>query len=164
MPNPPIHRPDSLPETEAYSLEQHLEQFPQKVQNLFKEVDERITAISDTVWHKATKTPVVTYYSPERVFIYLNLQKQGLKLHLFTRGEQIEGVKSLGYKTGGAKWGVLKLTDTTQLDSALGAIRRSFSLIREAIKNNEPTGWYADLEEAEEEEDEENFLNVPKTG
>jgi len=164
LPNPPIHRPDRLPETEAYSLEQHLEQFPQKVQKLFQEIDARITEISDTVWHKATKTPVVTYYSPERVFIYLNLQKQGLKLHLFTRGEQIEGVKSLGYKTGGAKWGVLKLTDTSQLDSALEAIKRSFSLIREAIKNNEPTGWYADLEEVEEEEEEENLLEVLKAG
>ncbi len=165
LPNPPIHRPDRLPETEAYSLEQHLEQFPQKVQNLFKEVDERITAISDTVWHKATKRPVVTYYSPERVFVYLNLQKQGLKLYLFTRGEEINGVTSLSRRRwGGAKWGELKLTDTTQLVNALEAIKRSYSLIREAIKNNEPTGWYADLEEAEEEEDEEHLLDVPKTG
>jgi len=162
LPNLPIHRPDRLPETEAYSLEQHLEQFPEKIQKLFQQVDVSITEISDTIWHKATKTPVVTYYSPERVFVYLNLQKQGLKLHVFTRGEKIEGVKSLGYRRGGAKWGVLYLNDIAQLESALQAIKSSFSLIREAIKNNEPTGWFADLEEAETEEDEENPLDESK--
>jgi predicted transport protein len=153
-----------LPETEAYSLEQHLAQFPQKVQHLFQEVDERITAISDTVWHKATKRPVVTYYSPERVFVYLNLQKQGLKLYLFTRGEEINGVTSLSRRRwGGAKWGELKLTDEAEILNTLAAVKRSFSLIREAIKNNEPTGWYADLEEGEDEEDEENPPDVPKS-
>jgi len=31
-------------------------------------------------------------------------------------------------------------------------VKKSYQLIKEAIKNNEPTGWYAKLEEKEEEE------------
>ncbi|MGZ4865160.1 MAG: hypothetical protein ACXV39_11105 [Halobacteriota archaeon] len=152
--NKPIQRPDRLPETDAYSLDEHLAQFPKKVQNLFQEFDAQVRQISDNIWHKATKTPVITYYSPERVFIYLNLQKQGLRLDMFTRGESIDGVQSFGYKRGGAKWGVLRINDASQLAEALEASRRSYHLIKEAIKNNEPTGWYADLEAEEEEEEE----------
>jgi predicted transport protein len=152
LPNPPTHRPDRLSEADEYSLEEHVVQFPEKVQKLFQELDRQVLEISENVWHKVTK--VVTYYSPERVFIYLHLQKQGLKLEVFTRGETIEGVKSFGYKRGGAKWGVLYLTDITQTKNALQAIKRSYALIKEAVKNNEPTGWYADLEEAQEEDEE----------
>ena len=73
---------------------------------------------------------------------------------MFTRGETIDGVKSIGRKSGGAKWGVLYLTDIAQIGNALQAIRRSYPLIKEAVKNNEPTGWYANLEESQEEDEE----------
>ena len=67
--------------------------------------------------------------------------------------ETIDGVKSIGRKSGGAKWGVLYLTDIAQIENALQAIRRSYPFIKEAV-NNEPTGWYANLEESQEEGEE----------
>jgi len=119
----------------------------------------QVKEISDEIWHKVTKTPMITYYSPERVFIYLHLQKQGLKLELFTSGESIEGVKNLEYKRGGAKWGVLYITDTAQLEKTIPAIKRSYGLIKDAIRNNEPTGWYADSELESNEDDERTAPN-----
>jgi len=49
---------------------------------------------------------------------------------------------------------VLYLTDIAQIENALQAIRRSYPFIKEAVKNNEPTGWYANLEESQEEDEE----------
>jgi len=40
-----------------------------------------------------------------------------------------------------------------QLEDIVSAIEKSYGLIREAIKNNEPTGWYAESEEKDSEEE-----------
>ncbi|MGZ4928527.1 MAG: DUF5655 domain-containing protein [Halobacteriota archaeon] len=151
MPNQPILPPDR-PEPDAYSLEELLVQAPKKVQTIFQEFDVRVKAISDDIWRKTAKKSI-TYYSPERVFIYLRLQKQGLRLHMFTRGESIEGVKSFGYEGRAEKWGQLHVRDLSQLTGALDAVKQSYHLIKDAIKNNEPTGWYAVLEAEEEDEE-----------
>lgn len=41
------------------------------------------------------------------------------------------------------------------LQTAVAAAQESYKRIRAAIKNNEPTGWYATLEEEEEGDGEE---------
>jgi len=161
LPNTLIQRPDS--ETHEYSLKEHLQQIPEQVKKLFQEFDEQIKDISDEIYHKPAKN-VITYYSPKRVFIYLHLQKKGLKLEVFTRGQPIDGVKSYDYLRGGAKWGVLYLTDKGQLEAVLQAIKRSHKLIKEAIKNNESTGWFADIEEREEAEEEDVLPGTEELG
>lgn len=154
LPNKPIQRPDIVTAPSEFAVEDHLKNFPEKVRELFQKLDNKTKGISDEIWYKVTGRPGVTYYSPERVFVYLRFQKQGLRLTIFTRGEKLEGVKSFEYERGGAKWGRIHLRDEKQLEKVLPTLKKSYELIKEAIKNNEPTGWYAVLEEEIEEGDE----------
>ena len=151
LPNKPIKRPDVSTEEGRPVLEDHLSECPDKIRKLFSKFDERVKAISDEIWHKVTTKPGVTYYSPNRVFIYLSFQKQALRLTIFTRGEKLKGVKSFQYQKGGAKWGRIYVRDTQSLDDVLQVIKKSYELINESIKNNESTGWYAELEDGSEE-------------
>ena len=136
-------------------MQLHLNTFPKKVRELFEKLDERVKEISEEIGYKVAILPGVTYYSPERVFVYLRFQKGALRLTVFTGGEKIEGVKIFGYKKGGAKWGRIHLRNEKQLEEVSLVLRRSYALIKKAIKNNQPTGWYAGLEEETELDGEE---------
>lgn len=155
LPNKPIERPDEATEKGRPPVEDHLKHFPEKVGRLFHKFDENVKEISDEIWRKVTAGPGVTYYSPKRVFIYLDFQKGGLKLTVFTRGEKLEGVESFGYEKAGAKWGRIHLRDEKDLKNVLSVVKRSYQLVRQAIKDNEPTGWHAELEEEAGDEGEE---------
>ncbi len=155
LPNKPIERPDKISEIGKLTVEEHLENFPNKVRNIFEEFDRTIKDISDEIWYKVAVSPRVTYYSPKRVFVYLRFQKQGLRLTIFTRGEELNGVQSFDYRKGGAKWGRIYLKNDKDIEKTLSTIKKSYELIKEAIKANEPTGWYAELEEETEEEGDE---------
>jgi len=159
LPSKPIQRPDTIIEPGALRVEDHLKDFPDKIGQLFWKLDAQVKGISEDIWRKVTGRPGVTYYSPERVFVYLDLQKGGLRLSIFTRGEELSGVKSFEYERGGTKWGRIHLRDQSQLGEIMPVLQRSYDLIRDAIKNNEPTGWYADLEEEAASEDEEASAN-----
>ena len=150
LPNEPISRPDVTSETGKYTIEDHLSNFPGKVGILFRKFDEKVKEISEEIWSKVGAQPGVTYYSPERVFVYLNIQKQGLRLTVFTRGEKLESVKQFKFRKGGAKWGITYLRDEKNLEKILPVIEECYERIKEAVKDNEPTGWYAELEEEEE--------------
>ena len=160
LPNKPIERPDKISEIDKLTVEEHLKNFPNKVRNIFGEFDRTIKNISDEIWYKVTGRPGVTYYSPERVFVYLSLQKQGLRLTIFTRGEELNGVKSFDYKKGGTKWGRIYLRNEKEAEKTLSAVKKSYELIKETIKANEPTGWYAELEEETEEEGDEELTTI----
>ncbi len=156
LPNKPIRRPDREGETDKRTVEEHLEQFPEKVKALFRSLDSGVEAISGEIWDKPMpRKPGVTYYSPERVFVYVNFQKGGLRLTIFTRGEKMQGVETFEYEKGGAKWGRIYLRDENDLEMCLPTLKKSYDLIKDAIKNNEPTGWYAELEEEPGEETDE---------
>jgi hypothetical protein len=154
LPNKPIERPDTISEVGKPTVEDHLKKYPVKVRELFQKIDREIKSISEDIWRKTTGRPGVTYYSPERVFVYLRFQKQGLRFTIFTRGEKLEGIQKFTYERGGAKWGRIHLRNEKDIGKISTAIKKSHELIKEAIKNNEPTGWYAGLEETEEESDE----------
>jgi len=156
LPNKFIERPDETSGVNKITVEDHLKNFPNKVENIFEKFDGRIKDISNDIWFKVNRNPGVTYYSPERVFVYLHFQKQGLRLVIFTRGEKMTGVGSFDYRKGGAKWGLIHIKNIKDIDKYISTIRKSFKLIKGAIKANEPTGWYAELgEEIEGDEDEE---------
>ncbi len=164
LPNEPLQRPDI--EKPTYTLEDVYEnrKVSGEVKKLFKAFDEQAKNINDEIWRKAAKT-VVTYYSPERVFLYTHFRRWGISFDLFTRGEKIEGVKNYDQAKGGAKWGEINLRNEKDLAKVLDAARTSYRLIKEAIRNNEPTGWYAKVEEEgdepfiKEEEEDNPFLS-----
>ncbi|MCL5985436.1 MAG: hypothetical protein M1371_02595 [Actinobacteria bacterium] len=150
LPNKPIQRPDIVSKKGEPSPGSHLTSLPEKLQKLFERLDETISGISDEIWRKVT-IKGFTYYSPERVFIYLDLHKNNLCLTVFTRGERLDGVQPCEYEKGGAKWGRAYIANDKNLEKVIPAIKRSYELIKRALKANEQTGWYADLEEESEE-------------
>ena len=118
------------------------------VKNLFQRLDKDIKGINDEIWAKVTKS-TVTYYSPERVFLYTWFRQRGISFDLFTGGQKVEGVHNYDQAKGGAKWGWIRMKDEEDLPKVFKAVEVSYQLIKQAIKNNETTGWYAKVEEAE---------------
>lgn len=149
--------PDSVAKKDKrmhiYDVEDHLKLFPKNIKGLYEDLDQKIKGISTNIVSKVNQMKSVTYYSPDRVFVHCIFQKQGLKLKVFTRGENIEGVKNFEYKKAGAKWGVIYLRNNIGINKTISAVQKSFELIKIAIQNNEKTGWFAELEEDEEETD-----------
>jgi hypothetical protein len=149
LPQEPVEKPDEGG-GEEYSIEKHLENAKPEIRSMFKEFDSKVKEISEEIWVKPYKHGV-TYYSPERVFIYQGIQKKGLRLTLFTRGKDLKGVEQ-SWKVKGAKWGRIYIRQKKDIDPAIAVGRQSYKLIKEAIKVNEPTGWHAEIEEEEEEQ------------
>jgi predicted transport protein len=141
---PNIHPkdPEESSEEEAeYDLEYHFSRknVNKDVQTLFVELDKRIRDIDESIWLKFAQT-AITYYSPEKTFVYLTLRKNSLALDVYTGQKKIEGVQNI---KNHENWGALHIRNKNELEVAILAIEKSFGYIREAIKNNENTGWYA---------------------
>ena len=145
FPSKPIQRPDV--KEKEYSIEDlwSKRKVTDGTRMLFQRFDKEVKNINDEIWSKVTKS-TVTYYSPERVFVYTGFRQRGIIFDLFTRGEGIEGVRSYEASKGGAKWGWIRLDSEKDLPKVLEATKRSYQLIKEAIRNNELTGWYAKVE------------------
>ena len=154
LPSEPPQRPGVTDEQQKYSLEEHLEKVPPKVRSLFDRFNKKVKTLSDKIWSKVISNGL-TYYCPERVFIYLNFQKQGLRLTLFTRGQEIRGIRKGAWTKGGAKWGQLHIKQDENLELALQAAKQSYQIIKQAVKHNESTGWFAGLGEEDQEDGDE---------
>jgi hypothetical protein len=154
MPNPPIRRPDEATGTkDTWTLDEYLahrETVP-ALQALYRKLIDEVRAISDEVWVKVGER-VVSCYSPERVFVYTSSRKRTVPMDIFTGGEPIPGVSQVDHARGGEKWGKMIMRNEADLQTAIAAAKESYKRIKTAIKNNEPTGWYATLEEDEKEE------------
>lgn len=143
LPTKPLQEPEVITEGVKYELEDlaSYKRTTVNIRDTYKQFDEKIKQINEKIWRKISKS-AVTYYCPERVFVYLRFQKQGLRMTVFVGGVEIEGVKN--YKKH-PMWGVTYLRKMDDLDKTMEIMKRSFNLIREAIKNNINTGWYAKL-------------------
>lgn len=152
LPNHSVTRPESEVEvTNEPALEESLAKLSPGVREVFRVVDELTRGISGDVWRKYSSKGVVTYYSPNRVFVYLKFQKKGVRLSLFTRGEPLEGVKPYDYERGGAKWGALTISSVKDRDAIQAIVKTSFERISAAVAANETTGWFAEFENEEDE-------------
>ena len=148
LPTKPIIRPDSSLEDKKYTLDRHYKGSSKLAIKLFNELDEEIKKIREEVYRKIAKS-AITFYSPERVFAYTYLQANRIKIDLFTRGNKIANVKNYSPdepKKGGAKWGYIYISKKEDVPKAITAIRQAYVNVREAIKINERTGWYAPVE------------------
>ena len=133
-----------------YDVKERLRNFSENIGILFHKLDEKVKTISDKIYYKVNKGNSVTYYSPDRLFTHVIFQKQGLKLHLFTRGEEINEVENFGYARGGSKWGKILLKKTDEIGKIFLVVKRSHNLIVDAIKNNEKTSWFSETEESDD--------------
>ena len=143
LPTKPLQEPQVVTEEVKYELEDlaSYKRTTKNVKKTYEEFDERIRQMDEKIWRKISKS-AVTYYCPERVFVYLNFQKQGLKLVVFVSGVAIESVKN--YKKH-PMWGVTYLREAEDIDRTIKIIEQSFKLMRKAISDNINTGWYAKI-------------------
>ena len=102
-------------------------------------MDAGIKAIDEHVFNKFAKT-AVTYYSPQRNFVYLRIRKSLMAIELYTGEKTIKGVKN---QKNHENWGTIRVRNESDLKAALEAIRRSHKLIQSAIASGINTGWYA---------------------
>jgi len=126
-------------------LIEKIHSYPAKTQKLFNLFDVEVKSIDDAIWRKSGSS-LISYYSPKRTFVYVRPQKTGLRLWVFTNGQKIDGIEKMGYKKAAHKWGLIHIKKEADIDKTLDAIKKSHKLINQAVKNNEPTGWYAQVE------------------
>lgn len=89
----------------------------------------------------------VFYYSPDKVFVTIKIQKQGIRLRLFTSGKHIKGVDVISEDGSYAqKWGQFYIKSISDIHGAIKILVKSSDLIKSAISSHENTGWYAEVE------------------
>jgi hypothetical protein len=153
MENHPIRRPDVPADGEdGESLEAWFAQHgvQDRVRAMFQSLVEQVKAIDDSCFYKVNKA-TITFYSPERTFLYVHPRQNTLRLALFTGSESLPGVQQMENRNSGQKWGALSVGDQDELQEAFLVVEESHKRINAAIKRNERTGWQAKAEEATEE-------------
>lgn len=143
-PNEVIEEPDKVSPTDESNLDLYKNYTESK--NLYKKLHQMIKKIDKNIWRKTEKSGVF-YYCPERVFFNVKIQKQGLRIHLFTGGKNLKGVEAISEEGDYAqKWGRFHVKKYSDLKLAKIVIKKSLKRIKQAIENNENTGWYAEIE------------------
>ncbi|MCU0916223.1 MAG: hypothetical protein MUC88_16925 [Planctomycetes bacterium] len=153
MENHPIRRPDVLTSTdEGEELDEWFSEHnvQDRVRGLFNLMAEHVKSMDDACFYRVNKT-AITFYSPERTFMYVHPRQSALRMVLFTGGESLSGVQPMDNRGYGQKWGLVTVSDEDQLQDALLAVEEAHKRINAAIKRNERTGWHARVEEATEE-------------
>lgn len=132
---------ESFEEKARYDLEYHFKRknVSKMTQELYIDLDKQIRDINESIWVKYAQT-AITYYSPEKMFVFLRLRKKSVALNIFTDQENITGVHNIKHHEN---WGRITLKNSNELPTAISAIKRSFDIIKKAIENNKNTGWYA---------------------
>lgn len=143
FPNFALEEPDSKTEKNKHELE-YLFKDKETSKKLYIALHKSLTSINKEIWSKVAQGGI-TYYSPERVFCLVIIQKQGLRLHLFTGGKKIQLVEPIADEDQkyGQKWGYFHIKDKKDVSKAKILLKHSLKFIQTAIKNNENTGWYA---------------------
>jgi hypothetical protein len=139
--NPVMEEPDKVSELSEHNVEDLLPYKPVKL--LYDALHPQVMKIDAEIWRKVGEKHI-TYYSPDRVFTYLRVQKQGLRLIVFTNGRKLSGVEPIDYEGAGEKWGRLYIRSRSDLKLAVKALKASHSRLVSAIERGENTGWYAE--------------------
>ena len=91
MPNVQPKNPEESVQEVEYDLDYHFKRknVNKDIKDLFEELDKRVREIDESIWVKFAQT-AITYYSPEKTFVYLTLRKSSLALDIYT------GQKTIG--------------------------------------------------------------------
>lgn len=141
IPNREPKDPEEVPDKKSeFSLSYHYQRkdVSKSIQNLYEDFHNQIISI-DKVWRKFAKT-AITYYSPEKNFVYLKFRKSLIVIHLYTNQQEIKGVKNIKYHEN---WGEIKIKSEKDVFVIVEAVKKSHELMKQAIKDNINTGWYA---------------------
>lgn len=136
-----MEEPDKVTELSEHNVDDLFH--GSSVRLLYDALHPQIMKIDNEIWRKVGERNI-TYYSPDRVFAYLKVQKQGLSLTVFTNGRSLKAVEPIEYERGGEKWGHLRVKSRTDLKPAIKALKASHERLVEAVRRGENTGWYAE--------------------
>jgi len=131
--NFPLEPPDKRTREEEYTLKMHLDRAGSETKRLFEELDKKIKSIDDAIYFKVAKYAAVA------------LRKGFLNIHLFTNGKQLKRVEPFSGDYG-YKWGRMYVRNKADIANAISVLKRSHQMINQCIKENIPTGWYAEIE------------------
>lgn len=139
--NTPIQKPDKIIEKSEYDIHHHFnrKKANKNIQQLYYKLETGILNINEEIFRKFAKT-VITYYSPEKTFVYTKFRKSCIVLHIYTNQQKIKGVKLV---SDHENWGEIKIENESDLQVALSAIKKSYKLMRNSIRDNINTGWFA---------------------
>lgn len=155
MENRPIKRPDepdgggTQNDIETWFAKYRMGEGPRTV---FPKMMEYIKSLDEECFYKVGGTNV-SIYCPERVFILLFPRKSLIRINIFTQGKPLGQVKQFEFEKAAEKWGSLSIVNDEQLQKALPWIKESYERINDAVKKNEPTGWYAKVEDTTEDDE-----------
>lgn len=108
-------------------------------------LEKLLIAEKKKVWRKVHKRGF-TFYSPEKVFVYVDFQSSGLRYTLFTGGKPLKGVDPVDYDNAGIKWGRMWVENEDEVKKSIPALLESCRRLNDAIVRHENTGWYAEME------------------
>lgn len=155
--NTKIKTPQKEIEKSEYDLTHHFnrKQVSQNVKDIYDKLHKEIVSINQNIFRKFSRT-AITYYSPEKMFIYLDLMKTSIRVTVYTDENKLIPFKNI---TNHENWGVATIRTIKEVDSLKDALTKSFNLMEESIKENKNTGWFAlTSKEHIEEDEEENEL------
>jgi len=146
LPARQIGRPTIDEDKDQMSLEEHFKfrKASNKTIKWFHSLEKKIKGIDDSIWRKVAKYSI-TFYSPKRVFTYVQTQKNALKIECYTGNTAIKGVENPWEKT--PKWGRCYVKKDQDIDKAIKILKESHLRVVEAYKQNKNTGWFAQIEE-----------------
>lgn len=125
-----------IDETESDNLElEDIEERDFSKYDLLEKFDEKVKGINDEIWSKHIKSGL-SFYSPERVFMYAIPLKDRVSLWVFVGKGEIPGVdKRFKTKT---QWGIAEIKTENDIKKIIDSIKISHKNIKSAIKKNEP--------------------------
>jgi hypothetical protein len=119
----------------------------ENAKKLFYKANDILLKLDENIWRNFGEK-YTSYYSPQRVFTYLRMQKTGIRVLIFNNGAKMDGVKNQQ-----PKWGSFTISNEQDLSKSQKLWEQSLKLISESIKNNENTGWFAKIEDDQSGED-----------
>lgn len=139
LPDTPVTPPDADFESGLKVLFANLK-VNENIRHLMQSIDRQIKDTDGRIWAKATDDCVI-YYSPERPFLYAFPKPKIINFQLFNGDETIEGVRYYQNKNASSTWGYINL-DYGSIQTTLNAIKESYRLAKEAMKNNQRMGYF----------------------
>ncbi len=140
IPNKELPDPETSSK-EEFDLKHHYEEnnMTSKTKKLFNYLDSTIKQINSEIWDKYSKT-AITYYSPEKMFVFVRPRKTSIAINLFTNKEDLEGFENI---PNHENWGRCSIHNEEELEKIKTSLKRSFDIMKKAEQEGINTGWYA---------------------
>lgn len=140
IPNKELKDPE-IKSKQEFTLQYHFtkKHVNENVKQLFHKLDKEIKKINSEIWDKYSKL-YITYYSPDKLFTSLNLQKNSISVEVYTDTQNLMGFRNT---PNHENWGKATIHNEPELLKIIPSINKSFNLMKQAEKEGKKTGWYA---------------------